>query len=311
MAHAQSSAEQTPSGQDSTTTAFLAAVGSFLLWGLVAPVYFKQLSHVGAVEVVSHRIVWTVLLVGAAVLAMRGPTAIVTAIGTWRRLGILVVTTALVTTNWTVFIWAVSHNRVVETSLGYFINPLVNVVLGVLFLRETLKPIQIAAVLIAAVGVGSMVLSSGVFPWVSISLALSFGFYALVRKKAAVDPVVGLLVETALLAPLSLGYLLWLGADGAFGHSAGGSLLLVLSGPMTAIPLVLFMIGAARLKLSTLGLLQYIGPTGSLFLGAVIYGEPFTTTHLIAFGCIWLALALYSASTVSSHRAASRAAAAE
>ncbi|WP_244433951.1 EamA family transporter RarD [Azospirillum sp. B506] len=167
----------------STTAAFVAALSSYLIWGLVNPVFFKSLGDVGAVEIVAHRVVWTVVLVGSIVLATRGPAAVVMAVGSWRRLGILVVTTLLVTVNWTVFIWAVVNSRLVEASLGYFINPLINVLLGVLFLNERLSRGRMLAVAIATAGVGSLVASYGAVPWIALSLALSFGFYALVRRK--------------------------------------------------------------------------------------------------------------------------------
>lgn len=294
----------------STTAAFVAALASYLIWGLVNPVFFKLLGNVGAVEIVAHRVIWTVVLVGVGVLVTRGPAAVVAAVGNWRRLGILLVTTLLVSVNWTVFIWAVVNSRLVEASLGYFINPLVNVLLGVLFLQERLSRGRMLAVAIAAAGVGSLVVSYGAVPWVALSLALSFGFYALVRKKAAIDPVIGLLVETALLLPVALGYLLWLGGGGTFGHEWGDSILLVLAGPMTAVPLVLFMIGASRLTMTTLGLLQYVGPTGQLLLGVLVYGEAFTQSHAITFACIWVALAVFTADAVHSHRSSTRTAAA-
>lgn len=305
MAHPSSA----PAGETSTATAFAAALGSFLIWGLVNPVYFKLLGGIGPVEIVAHRVVWTVALVGVFVLAIRGPMAVVRGVGSWRRLGIFVVTTLLVTVNWTVFIWAIGHNQLVQSSLGYYINPLINVLLGVLFLGERLNRNQIVAVAIATLGVGVLVLSYGVVPWVALSLAISFGFYALIRKKAAIDPVIGLLVETLLLAPVALVYLLWMGGSGSFGHEVGTSLLLLMAGPMTAVPLVLFMIGAARLKLSTVGLLQYVGPTGQLLLGVLVYGEAFTSAHAIAFACIWVALMVFSADAFTTHRAAKAAAA--
>lgn len=295
----------------SQTTAFVATVGSFLLWGLVAPVFFKSLGHAGPFEIVAHRVIWTVVLVGAYVLAVRGYRAVIEAVGTWKRAGTLILTTALVTTNWTVFIWAVTNGRMVESSLGYFINPLVNVLLGVLFLKERLSRYQLAAVLIAAAGVLGLIVAHGIIPWVAFALAFSFGFYALVRKKAAVDPLVGLVVETSFLVPAALGVLAWLGADNSFGQDLGGSLMLVMTGPMTAVPLILFMVGASRLRLSTVGLLQYIGPTGQLFLGVVVYGEPFTSEYAAVFACIWVALVIYSADAFTTHRAAARAAAAE
>ena len=294
-------------GRNPATLGFAAALAAFLIWGLVAPVFFKQLTNVGAVEIVAHRVLWTVVLVGLWLVPTRGLSGIVRGVGSWRRLGIFAVTTALIGSNWTIFIWAVADGRLVETSLGYYINPIVNVLLGMAFLQERLSKRQGVAVLIATAGVLSLVLSYGEVPWVALSLALTFGVYALVRKKAAIDPLIGLLVETALLVPPAVAYLLWLGAQGAgnFGvHGLGTDLLIILTGPVTAVPLVLFMVGAARLKLSTIGILQYIGPTGQLLLGVAVYGEAFTSSHLLAFGCIWVALALYSADALFTHRAA-------
>lgn len=294
-----------------TLVGLVAAIGAFLLWGLVAPVYFKLLTGAGAMEIVAHRVVWTVLLVGALVLVTKGPAAVVRAVGSWRRLGILAVTTALISANWLIFIYATISGQMLQSSLGYYINPLVNVLLGVLFLHERLSRQQVAAVFVAAAGVLSLMAWYGTMPWIALSLAVTFGIYGLVRKKAAIDPVIGLLVETALLLPLALGYLLWLGADGSFlNRGVGLDLLLALSGPMTAVPLTLFMVGAARLKLSTIGLLQYIGPTGQLILGVLVYGEAFTPAHAVAFCCIWMALVLYSHHALTTHRAASNAAAA-
>lgn len=293
-----------------TLTGLAAATGAFLLWGLVAPVYFKLLAGIGPLEIVANRVLWTVLLVGAFVLAARGPAAVVRAVGTWRRLGILAVTTVLVSCNWLVFIYATISGQMLQSSLGYYINPLVNVLLGVVFLHERLSRQQTVAVAVAAAGVLSLVLWYGVVPWIALALAVSFGVYALVRKTAAIEPITGLLVETGLLIPLAAGYLLWLGPQGTLaGGDIGTMVLLMLSGPVTAVPLVLFMVGAARLKLSTIGLLQYIGPTGQLVLGVLVYGEHFTPAHAVAFGCIWVALALYSHDALATHRASTRAAA--
>lgn len=305
---------QTPSpslpqadGRNPATLGFAAALTAFLIWGGLAPIFFKQLGNVGAVEVVAHRVLWTVVLVGLWLVPTRGLSGIVRGVGSWRRLGIFLVTTALIGSNWTIFIWAVNNGHLVQSSLGYYINPIINVLLGMAFLQERLSKRQGLAVLIAAAGVLSLVLSYGEVPWVALSLALSFGVYALVRKKAAIDPLIGLLVETVLLVPPAIVYLLWLNAQGlgSFGaHGLGTDLLIILTGPVTAIPLVLFMVGAARLKLSTIGILQYISPTGQLLLGVAVYGEAFTSSHLVAFVCIWVALALYSADALFTHRAA-------
>jgi chloramphenicol-sensitive protein RarD len=284
------------SGQNSAAkVGFLASVGAFLIWGLLAPVYFKLLDGVGALEIVAHRVVWTVLLVGIVVLVRMGPAGFIRSIGTWQRLGILVATTALISTNWSIFIWAVVNNQLLQSSLGYYINPLVNVLLGVVFLKERLSRRQSLAVLLAALGVTGLVVQHGAMPWIALSLATTFGFYGLLRKKVLIDALPGLVVETGLLVPVALGYLLWLGPAGSFASQGiGHDLMLVLSGPVTAIPLLLFVVGATRLKLSTIGLLQYIGPTGQLLLGVLVYGESFTTGHAVAFACIWLALILYS-----------------
>lgn len=286
------------------TVGFLAALGAFLFWALVFPVYIKLVSHVGPIEVVAHRVVWTVAIMGAATLFLRGPAAIVRAVGTWKRLGILAITTVLITTNWSVFIWAVVNGRLVETSIGYYMNPLVNVLLGVVFMRERLSRWQTIAVGLAGLGVVSLIVSQGTLPWVALALPISFGLYGLIRKATAIDSMIGLLVETSLVLPFALGYLVWLGGTGSFGTvNAWTDALLVLAGPMTFVPLGLFLVAAQRLKYSTVGLMQYMTPTGQLALGVLVYGEHFSPAHAIAFVCIWSALVLYSADTFATRRA--------
>lgn len=277
---------------------YAAAVSAYLMWGLIAPVYFKAVGAAGPAEIMAHRVLWTVVVMALLVGLVRSRADVRAVIDSPRKLGVFLLTTTLVTANWSIFVWAISQSRLVEASLGYFINPLVNVALGVAFLNEKLTRGQGLAVAVAAAGVGVLVAQAGVFPWLSLSLALSFGFYALVRKKEGVDPLTGLLVETALLIPLAAGYLLWLGDAGQFLGADGDGVtgwLLILAGPMTAAPLALFMYAGRRLTLSTLGLLQYIGPTGQLILGVLAYGETFTPTHAAAFGCVWLALGIYTA----------------
>lgn len=287
-------------------TGLLAAAGAFLIWGAVTPAFFKVLSHVEPVEIVAHRVLWTVVLMIPVVAAVQGLGTALRAVASWRRLGIFVVTTSLVTLNWGFFIWAILNARLVEASLGYYINPLVNVVLGVVFLGERLTRRQGMAVAMASLGVVSMVVSYGSLPWLSLVLAFTFGFYGLVRKKARVDPLAGLLVETALMLPFALLYLIALGGGAFVSGGLDTDALLVMAGPVTAVPLVLFMIGAQRLKYSTIGILQYIGPTGQLLLGVFVYGESFSTGHAVAFGCIWLALVLFSADAWSTHRSNGR-----
>jgi chloramphenicol-sensitive protein RarD len=301
--------DQTARGTDPALTGAFCALGAFLLWG-IAPVYFKILIQVPAPEILAHRILWSVVLMAFLVLALRRTSALVTEITSWRRLGVYAATTVLISGNWLLFIWAVNAGFLVESSLGYYINPLVNVLLGVLFLGERLNGRQGIAVALAMVGVGSMVVGVGHVPWISLVLAFSFGFYALLRKMARVDPVAGLLVETALVAPFALGWLIWLGDEGAWGSVGWGlDLLLVGLGAVTAVPLILFNMGAQRLRLSTIGIMQYIAPTMQLGLGTLVYGEAFTMAHAIAFGFIWAALLVFSSNAFQAHRAARQAAA--
>ena len=273
-----------------------ATLGAFLMWGF-APVYFKSVGRAGALEILSHRVLWSVALLLAAVLLLRSRAEIRSALGGPRRLALYLVTSLLISGNWLLFIWAVNAGHIVDASLGYFINPLVNVALGVLFLRERLRRAQLASIALACAGVASLVFALGRLPWVSLVLPLQFGLYALLRKRADVDPLVGLLAETALMAPAALFYLghLALGARCAFlSHGALFALLLAFAGVMTALPLLLFGYGAQRLRLSTVGLIQYLSPTCQLLAGVALYGEAFTLAHALAFGLIWAGLLLYS-----------------
>ena len=284
----------TPNARREALIGTAAALGAFGIWGF-APIYFNLVKAADPLEVLAHRIVWTVLLM-AGLLLLPGPRRALGVLLASRRWHVYLLTTVLISGNWLLFIWAVTNQRILEVSLGYYINPLVNVVLGVVFLSESLNRRQLAAVLLAAVGCANLVVSYGALPWVSLTLAVSFGLYALVRKKAAIDPVVGLFVETALLAPLALVYLLWLGhvGQGQFGGGWTMTLLLIAAGAVTGVPLVLFMYGAQRLRLSTIGLLQYLAPTLQFLVAVLLYREPFTTAHMITFACIWAGLALYS-----------------
>jgi chloramphenicol-sensitive protein RarD len=290
---------------DSAVTGILYAVGAFFMWGL-APLFFRALRPATPIEILSHRVIWSLLLMIVLVAVMRDLREVPSALSCLRKVGLYALTTVLVTTNWGLFIWAVNSGHIVQTSLGYYINPLVNVLLGMLFLGERLSRNQALAVLLATLGVISLLVSLGELPWISLTLATSFGFYALIRKKAAIDPLVGLLIETAMLTPFALGYLLWLWGDGTATFSLqtpGLASLLVISGIITALPLIFFNLGAQRLKLSTMGLMQYLAPTLQLAIGVMVFGEEFTGAHGIAFGLIWLALAIYSTDAFLMHRA--------
>ena len=287
---------------DSALIGLLSALGCFSFWGLF-PIYFKLLQHVPALEVLAHRILGSAVLLLAMILAQQQWPALRAEFRNHRRLGFYLLTALLISGNWLLYIWAVQQGRILEASLGYYINPLVNVLLGVLFLGERLNPRQLLAVLIAAVGVLVLVIGHGVFPWISLILALSFGSYGLLRKKAGHPPMLGLCVETALIAPLALLFLAAQGG-GALGAVNGATdALLLAAGPVTVFPLLMFLDATQRLRLSTVGLFQYLTPTLQFLLAVAVYREPFTAIHLAAFGCIWLALALYSTDAWFGHRA--------
>ncbi len=291
-----------PNAPDERARGVAYAVSTYLAWGLL-PLYFKALRPVPAIEVLAHRVVWSLLLLAAVVAVRSGAKALA---APFRRLPILAVTTLLIGTNWLVYIWAVQSGRVLEASLGYFVNPLVNVLLGVAFLGETLSGRQRAAVALAGAGVSVLVVRAGTIPWIALALAATFGLYGLLRKRAAIDPVGGLLAETALLAPAAVVFLGWRAATGAgaFGTAAGTSLLLAAAGPITALPLVGFGLAVHRLRLSTMGLVQYLAPTGQFLLAVLLYREPFGPAHAVAFALIWTSLGLYSWDAIARARAA-------
>jgi chloramphenicol-sensitive protein RarD len=263
------------------------------MWGLF-PLYWKMLSGVPALEVVAHRTAWG-LVAAAGLVTLRARWAPVVAVASRpRTLLTLAVSAGLIGFNWLLYIWAVVHDHVTEASLGYYVNPLVNVLLGVLVLRESLTRPQWIAVGLAAVGVSVLTLGHGRFPWIALALAVTFGLYGLVRKTVAADPLTGLLWETAILAPFAVSLLLVLASRGAgvFGPAhPKASALLALGGLVTAVPLVLFAHGARSLPLSTLGLIQYLSPSLQFLLAVFLYREPFTAAHAVTFACIWTALA--------------------
>lgn len=281
---------------------FWFALTAYGLWGVI-PVYFKSVDFAGPFEIIAHRICWAVLVLGALIILRRQMAGIRHL--NRERLLWLTVSGSLLAINWSVFIWALLNERMVETSIGYYINPLVNVLLGGLFLAERLSRAQAFAVALAGVGVLNELIAVGVFPWVGLTLAFSFGFYGLVRKKIMVDSVVGLGVESLLLLPLAVGYLIWLYAAGVGSMAAGNGgevALLALGGPLTVIPLVAFAAAALRLPLTTLGFFQYLAPTLTLLLAVFVYGEPFRLSQAITFGCIWSALVVFSFDAIATQR---------
>lgn len=271
-------------------------LSAYALWG-VLPVYFKAIDHVSAPEIVAHRIVWSLLFLVLLATAWRRWPGIRAALTTPRVAMTLALTALLIGANWLIWIYAVVSGHVLEGSLGYYLNPLVNVVFGVFLLKERLTRGQVAAVFLAGAGVAILAAGASGAIWISLSLAASFASYGFLRKVAPVDSVEGLTIETAYLTPLAIGWLLWLQSRGESGFLAGDvptDILLFAGGVITAVPLLLFTAAARRLPYSTLGFLQYIAPSAQFLLAVTVYGESFTLAHAICFGAIWTALAIFA-----------------
>lgn len=272
------------------------ATGAYSFWGLF-PIYFKWLQHVPALQIVGHRIFWSFVILLAIVLHGSPWARFRTNALNLRTLRLYTSAAILISVNWLVYVWAVNAGRIVEASLGYFIAPLVNVLLGVLFLRERLRRWQWVAIALAGAGVLFLALSYGVLPWISLTLAFSFGTYGLVKKTSPLGSVSGLTMETGVLLLAALPYLLYCESTGhgAFLHTdAATRVLLIGAGVITMIPLLMFASATQRIPLSLLGVLQYITPTLQFLLGVLVYREPFTQAQLIGFGMVWAALAIFS-----------------
>ena len=281
--------------QKRTRAGLLLGLGAYLMWGFL-PLYFKLLAAVSPTEIVAHRIVWSLLFLAALVLLWKRWPAVRTAISS-RMLGVLTITAALIGANWLIWIWAVMNGHVLEGSLGYYLNPLVNVLLGVALLGEKLSAARKFAVALAAAGVAVLAFGAGEGLWISLSLAVSFALYGYVRKVAPVDALEGLTIETAILTPIALGWILLMNRSGGGGLGMDGFtvVLLVLAGAITAVPLLLFTAAAKRLPYSTLGFLQYIAPSIQFLLAVLVFGERLTSAHIICFGAIWTALVIFAA----------------
>jgi chloramphenicol-sensitive protein RarD len=277
----------------------LYALAAYTTWGLL-PAYWHSLAAVPALEVLMHRVAGTVVFACVLLTVSRRWDEVRAALRSRRAIALLATSSLLIAGNWLTFIWAVGQHQIVATSLGYYLNPIVNVALGMIVLRERLRPLQLVAVAIAAAGVAYFTVAQGGLPWISLFLALSFALYGLVRKTVAVASLAGLAIETAVLAPLAIAGIAWREAHGVGAFARADALpaavpwLLGFAGIVTATPLVWFASAARRLRLATLGLFQYVAPSLSLLLAVAIYGEPFTRAHAIVFACIWTALALYS-----------------
>ena len=278
-------------------------MAAYGLWGLL-PIFFKLLHAVTPVEVVAQRVIWSLVLIVGVLAARRNLGALGAALRDRRIVLPLTASALFIGFNWLVYVWSVNNGHVIAASLGYFLNPLVNVALGVLVLKERLRRGQAIAITIAAVGVAIMAAAAFTTLWISVGLAVSFALYGLVRKLTPVAPMVGLGAETLLLAPLAFAYLLWLWGHGgiSLGQDSDTSSLLIFSGALTTVPLILFAMAAQRLPLTTLGLIQYLAPTLQFLCGVLLYGEKLTQGQMISFALIWLGLILFATDSLAAAR---------
>lgn len=290
------SIETTTGSDKAARSGFFYALCAYVLWGFL-PLYMKAVAHIPAIEVVAHRVVWSLPVAGALLVWLGRTADIKRALRTPRTLMMGMLTAVLISINWCVYVWAIAADRALETALGYYINPLFSVLLGAVLLGEKLKPAQMVALALAVLAVLLLTWENGGLPWVSIVLAVSWGFYALCKKTLPIGPAQGFFLEVFILAIPSLAYLIWLQSTGA-GHFGNGSWsdvwLLMSSGLITAVPLILYANGAKLLRLSTIGIMQYIAPTMIFLIAVFLFREPFSTETAVAFGLIWAGLALYS-----------------
>ena len=297
-----------PESSNHTPVGAVSAVTAFLIWGF-CPVFYKALVKVPPFEILMHRMVWSFIFLLPLILLMHRWKSFAAAFKTPRTFCMLFASTLLVGCNWFVFIWAINNDHILQASLGYYINPLVNVVLAMVFLRERLSALQVCAVILALAGVLYMTFSIGVFPWVALTLAVTFSFYGLIRKVVPVPAMEGLGVETMLLFLPAAGYLYLLHAKGVGAFFRIGwqmDLLLMATALVTAVPLLLFTVGARCLNFITIGFMQYIGPSCAFLLAICVYREPFSGAQAVTFLLIWVALALFTVDAVSTWRKAAR-----
>lgn len=279
------------------------ALAAYTWWGFI-PIFWKQLDHVGSAEIVMHRMVWSCVLVVSLIVLMKQWRQFSALFSQPKILFRLFIASSLISINWGVFIWAVNNGHLVETSMGYFINPLVSVLLGVIFFSERLRKGQLFALSIAMLGVLYMVIAYGAFPWVSLTLAITFALYGVAKKSISVPATHGMAVETLFFVIPALAYIAYIQSDGTgqFTDSSFNTGMLILGGLFTLIPLLLFAAAAKRVTMTVLGMTQYIGPSLQLIIGVFLYGEPFGSDRMISFGLIWLALVVYSVDQIRHQR---------
>lgn len=300
----------TPEEQQRSRQGVLLAIGAYTMWG-IAPIYFKSIAEVSPLEILSHRVIWSFFLLAALLHFGRHWRSVRDIIKNKTKMMFLVSTAILVGANWLIFIWAVNSNHMLDASLGYYINPLINVLLGMVFLGERLRKLQWFAVVLAACGVLVQMIVFGSVPVVAIALAMSFGFYGLLRKKVSVEAQTGLFIETLVMLPAAAIYLLFIASSptsNMLDNPMQLNTLLIAAGVITTLPLLCFTGAATRLKLSTLGFFQYIGPSLMFLLAVLIYGEPFTSDKAITFTFIWGALVVFSFDGLRNNRKSRKAA---
>src|SRR5680860_24476 len=283
---------------------FLLGAAAYSMWGLF-PLYWPLLKPAGAVEILAHRIVWSLVATAVLIVVLKRRKNLKVVLTTPRTRAILAIAAVVIAVNWGTYIWGVNNDHVVEASLGYFINPLVTVMMGVLVLGERLRRLQWVAMGLATVAVVGITIEYGRPPWVALVLAFSFGTYGLAKKKANAGAVESLTVETLVLTPIALGYLLWLMGQGTstFGHAGLGHVALIVgTGVVTAIPLICFGAAATRVSMTTLGMLQYLAPTIQFALGVFLFHEPMPTMRWLGFALVWVALAIFTFETVNHRR---------
>lgn len=291
------------SSPDQTKAGVLFAIAAYTMWG-IAPIYFKALTHIPAQEILMHRVVWSVAVLLVLIVGLSQLRKVTTAIKSGRVVATLLLAGTLLAGNWLLFIWAVNNNFMLEASLGYFINPLINVFFGRVFLGETFRPIQKLAVLLAMIAVGYSVVSYGQPPWIALTLASSFSIYGLLRKQVKVDSMPGLFIETSMMLPVAAVYWLFFASvtSDLSANPASLNMLLLFAGVVTTAPLLCFTGAARRIKYSTLGMIQYIGPSIMFGLAIVVYHEPLSQARLITFAMVWCALAIFSYDSLNAYR---------
>jgi chloramphenicol-sensitive protein RarD len=293
-----------PVDSNETRNGVIAALGAYLLWGFL-PILFRLLESAGSVLIVAERTVWSLVLLAIVLFAMKGFREVSSLLTNWRKMRVIALSALLLVGNWLLYVWAVETGQLLEASFGYFINPLVNVAIGMIFLGERQNRLQTIAILIAAIAILIQAAGLGNVPYIALGLAFSFGFYGFIRKTAQAGPATGLFAETLVVAPFAMAYIVFDMATNGPGAHADPTLmlLLVLTGPATAVPLLLFAYGVRRLRLTTIGMFQYLAPSIQFLVAILLFGEQLNSLRLLSFVLIWLSLVVFSYDSFRQRRA--------